>query len=482
MTGRPVTRRWLASTAVVMLAVTAVSATMTSAAASVDRGLRPSAYPETGPTTTTTLPVAVDPSPYPTTAPTTTVPTTTVAPDPGTATPTTAPPTTAPAGQTTPEPTPEAEPEAEPDEELPAESTLRYGIGEEHRPISVDASWAGASSYALMGDHPGVSLTSDGTLHWTPTEADGDTIQTFMVIARTGDAAYTIEVRILVAEVESSPVVDERDPVVAYPGHTTQFRVTASDADVLDGDGIASWSIDGPAGMTIDDGLVVWAVPDDAGGDTVTVTVTAADDGDPPLTGSRTFTIDVLDDSEQALLAVDDAGEPVHPLVIAAASPESAPLLVDLEDPAALVVAMVERTPPAVASSTVANAPERGAAASTAERSAVVSSVRQTMGALLDLEVPTTAVASGIAWQFVLMAAPGLLSRRRDLFDVQGLAPDAMIGDGRWFFRSDAIALRGSGLRWKDGRWMRKVASPVGPVWLPAAHLASSRRTGRPSI
>ena len=68
------------------------------------------------------------------------------------------------------------------------------------------------------------------------------------------------------------------------------------------------------------------------------------------------------------------------------------------------------------------------------------------------------------------------LSRRRTLFDVDGLAPDAMIGSDRWLFRADAIGLRAGGRRWKDGRWMRRVSSPVGPVLLPARNLRPSHR------
>lgn len=110
------------------------------------------------------------------------------------------------------------------------------------------------------------------------------------------------------------------------------------------------------------------------------------------------------------------------------------------------------------------------------ERTAVVQALQQTFGVLLDLEVPKAAVVGGIAWQFILMAAPGLLSRRRDLFDIDGLAPESMIGDGRWFFRSDAIALVGGRRRWRSGRWMRPISSPAGPVWIPSANLRASHR------
>ncbi|MEO0494817.1 MAG: hypothetical protein AAF081_15520, partial [Actinomycetota bacterium] len=134
--------------------------------------------------------------------------------------------------------------------------------------------------------------------------------------------------------------------------------------------------------------------------------------------------------------------------------------------------AMVVRTPKGAARPVAEVAVTTGN--SLAESGVVLESVSDALGALLDLDVPTTAVASGLVWQFALLAAPSLISRRREIFDIVGAGPDEEVGDDTFRFRSDATGLSAGPVRRRDGRWVRSVVSPRGPVWIPTANLRRS--------
>ncbi|RMH72930.1 MAG: hypothetical protein D6683_13670 [Actinomyces sp.] len=165
------------------------------------------------------------------------------------------------------------------------------------------------------------------------------------------------------------------------------------------------------------------------------------------------------------------------------------PVVVDLDDPGELLAAVSAATPPA----RLPRSTGEGATGTTTGRfraddgaggrapgtppprpqraPAVLPVITDAYGALLELEVPALAVVSGLAWQLALVAAPGLLSRRRRLVDIVGVPPDAVVGDDTFAFRGDATALPAGRRRRRRGRWERAVESPRGTVWLPTSIL-----------
>ena len=226
--------------------------------------------------------------------------------------------------------------------------------------------------------------------------------------------------------------------------------------------------------MSIDDGIVRWDVPEDLEPGSVSFTITVTDDGEPRQSTSETYELEIVDTSEAAVAAVDAEGQPVNPMVIAAAD-DAPPIMVDLDEPGELVSAMADRTPKGLDRVTPTPIVTSG---SPIESSVIVESVQETFGVLLDLDVPTTAVASGLIWQFALLAAPSLISRRRGIFDIVGVESNDEIGDSTFRFRSDATGLSAGALRRRNGVWMRAVHSPRGPVWIPSANLRRVEAAG----
>ena len=469
--------------AVIALTLVTWGATM-GAAEARDPTPLPAEYPETGPTTTTsTIPIGN----YPTVPPTTTtIPVTTTTLDPASGT-TTVPPTTTvaptPAPVRTPAPAPAVvdEPDEdtdeadvdETDEGLTDDDVAIYETAAEGEPTIVSLTRDDVDTYQLLDGPAGVELGSTGTLRWIPGEDAGGSTGVIQVVGTRDDGSVVrYMIRILVAEVNEAPTITAPTPLRGFPGKSLRLDFTATDVD-LPADTV-SWRLRGPAGMSIDDGTVRWDVPDDLEPGSVSFTITVTDDGEPRQATSETYELEIVDTSEAAVAAVDAEGQPVNPMVIAAAD-DAPPIMVDLDEPGALVSAMADRTPKGLDRVTPTPIVTSGGPI---ESSVIVESVQETFGVLLDLDVPTTAVAGGLVWQFALLAAPSLLSRRRGIFDIVGVESNDEIGDTTFRFRSDATGLSAGALRRRNGVWMRAVHSPCGPVWIPSANLRRVEAAG----
>lgn len=473
------TRRWITVAAVML---TAWGATI-GAAEARDPTPLPADYPSIGPsTTTTTIPIETN---YPTTAPTTTAPpvtTTTVAPAPTT---TASPPTTAaprPVPTTTlPDLEPEPDPENDVNPALTDEPTLAgdivyYETATEHALTILDIGVDGAVAYRQFAGPDDVIVTTTGILQWRPGEEHGGRTAVIGIIAEAADGSQArIDVNMLVAETNTMPEVIAPPIVRGFPGKTTEAVFSVADPDTPED--AHTWSVAGPASVTIDDaGVLRWTVADDAEPGRVEITVTATDDGEPAKSGSLTLRVEIVDTSEAAVMAVDAEGAPVNPMVIGADETAAAPaVMVDLDEPAQLLTAVAARTPRPAASPRV-DAGRVEKVTGVIQQSAVIQSAQETLGALLDLEVPTTAVAGGLAWQLALLIAPSTFGRTRRVYDIVGVAPGAEIGNDRFRFRGDARGLEAGPIRRRGGRWMRAVESPFGDIWIPAANLRAVPR------
>ncbi len=428
-------------------------------------------YPTTGPgatvqptgapTTTVTIPQM---GPYPVVTPTTTVPPTTAAP---VATTTQAPPPVS----TTPPTTLVSL----------VGATERFETAREHRSVRVDAGFGTLATYTLVSGPPDAVISTDGFLAWRPGESDGGTTVDFVVRARTPDQQVRdVSVHVLVAETNSTPMITGPTGISAAAGDTVTIKYTANDSND-DPPNHISWSVEGSSDAFITNGLLEWTIdPTTPAGD-VDLSIIATDDGEPAMSTTHRLVVRITGVKTSLITALSDDGTPLSPMVIAA-SGDSAPLSVDLTRPGELMVAVGERTPtisrfaPPPIGPGAAGPNLRRGVAKVLDRRAVVASVQHAYRVLLDLEVPKTAVAGGLAWQLILFFLPGLFTRNDDLFDISGLRAGQEIGDDRFRFRSDATSLRAGAKRRKSGTWMRAVESPAGPIWIPVANLRSSFR------
>ena len=99
---------------------------------------------------------------------------------------------------------------------------------------------ANPTVFTLVSGPPGLAVSEDGTISWTPTEAQGPS--TNEVILRLTDSnpgavnATTLSVTnqflLVVEEVNTPPVLSFLDDRTAHAGEVIQFTVTASDADL----------------------------------------------------------------------------------------------------------------------------------------------------------------------------------------------------------------------------------------------------------
>ncbi|HET9252236.1 MAG TPA: PKD domain-containing protein [Candidatus Eisenbacteria bacterium] len=151
-------------------------------------------------------------------------------------------------------------------------------------------------SFSLSPGGPaGASITPDGLLTWTPTEAQGPNQYFLTVIVSNGTTLDLETFRIWVNEVNTAPVLSPIGDKTVNQGSQMFLQFSASDSD-LPGSLFPtqlSYSLgaDAPEGMYLSFGGIWW-VPTAAGSFPLTVIVT--DNGSPPLSDSETITITVL--------------------------------------------------------------------------------------------------------------------------------------------------------------------------------------------
>ncbi|MDJ0960174.1 MAG: Ig-like domain-containing protein [Acidimicrobiia bacterium] len=179
-------------------------------------------------------------------------------------------------------------------------------------------------TFSLSGEPAGASITAGGAFTWTPTETQGPGSYTFDVIV-TDDSPGTLTdtetITVSVAEANLPPVVTNPGDQANAEGDAVILAVAVADPDLPAN--TITWSASGlPGGLTINPatGQITGTIDYDASASSpFSVTVTATDDGSPPLQDVVAFTWTVAN-TNRSPIALPDA----------AATNEDTPLTVDV--------------------------------------------------------------------------------------------------------------------------------------------------------
>ena len=160
-------------------------------------------------------------------------------------------------------------------------------------------------SYELVSGPPGLTVSADGRLAWTPTEAQGPGSYT-AVVRITDDTGLSTEhgYPITVSEVNRVPVLATVASQSLGEGIELVVPLGGSDADVPV-NSLTYALVQGPVGMRVDpvSGQVRWTPSEIQGPSTNTVIVSVTDDATPPLTSQTTFRVTVSEVNQSPVLA-----------------------------------------------------------------------------------------------------------------------------------------------------------------------------------
>ena len=153
-----------------------------------------------------------------------------------------------------------------------------------------------ALSYALVSGPAGLTVMPDGVVSWTPSEAQGGSVNTITVrVTDNGvpSLSATQSFVLTVNEVNSLPLLHvPADGVIAALNPYTG-TATASDSDVP-ANNLSFALVSGPAGLTVSTtGSISWTPTLAQAGSVNPVTLRVTDDGAPALSSTNTFTLTV---------------------------------------------------------------------------------------------------------------------------------------------------------------------------------------------
>lgn len=159
---------------------------------------------------------------------------------------------------------------------------------------------ANTLTYTLLQGPAGVTLDPNtGAISWTPTEAQGPSINTITVIVTddgTPSLSTTNTFTVTVNEVNTAPSLSAIADRTIHAGQTIVFTNSATDADLPAN--ILTFSLDSgaPATATVDSssGVFTWATTASDANTTNAITVRVTDDGTPALSDTKSFTVTVV--------------------------------------------------------------------------------------------------------------------------------------------------------------------------------------------
>jgi hypothetical protein len=160
-------------------------------------------------------------------------------------------------------------------------------------------------SYALVNPPSGAAIDAAGVITWTPSEAQGPSINTITTIV-TDDGvparSATNSFEVVVTEVNTAPVLTAQTNQTIAELATLVITNTATDLDVPAN--ILSYILlDAPAGATIDtNGVITWTPDEAQGPSTNTITTVVTDNGSPSLSATNSFEVVVLELNTPPLL------------------------------------------------------------------------------------------------------------------------------------------------------------------------------------
>ncbi|PYI89890.1 MAG: hypothetical protein DME26_00045 [Verrucomicrobia bacterium] len=150
--------------------------------------------------------------------------------------------------------------------------------------------------YSLENAPTGATIDpATGVFSWTPTEAQGPSTNDIVVRVTSNGLVDRRTFTITVLEENSPPTLAAIPSSIVRPGTLVSFTATVSDADIPAN--TFTFSLSGaPTNAAIDasSGLFTWQTTGDQTGTTNTITVRVTDNGSPPLSDAKTFTIEVL--------------------------------------------------------------------------------------------------------------------------------------------------------------------------------------------
>ena len=167
---------------------------------------------------------------------------------------------------------------------------------------------ANVLTYSLDPGAPaGMSINSStGVLTWTPTESQGP--NTITITVRVTDNGMpplsdTKSFIVVVTEVNKAPLLVAIDNQEVKQGRTLSLTVAATDPDGP-ANAIVYTLVNGPTGASLNatNGAFTWTPPKSQAPSTNSVTVCATDNGSPPLSDTKTFSIVVTESNAPPLL------------------------------------------------------------------------------------------------------------------------------------------------------------------------------------
>ena len=170
---------------------------------------------------------------------------------------------------------------------------------------------SGALTYSLLNGPSGMTVSSDGRLSWTPTEAQGPSTQTVRV--RVTDAgpnpqSATSEFSVSVREVNAPPVPQVIPDRILAVNTSLTMQLSANDPD-LPPNSLTYQLLSGPPGLQITPGgFVTWSPGSGQQLDSYPVEYRVTDNGTPPLSATGEFTV-VLSQSAPEIPEVPEAPE-----------------------------------------------------------------------------------------------------------------------------------------------------------------------------
>jgi RHS repeat-associated protein len=157
---------------------------------------------------------------------------------------------------------------------------------------------ANTLTYSLTAAPQGMTIDpATGTISWTPSEAQGPSVNTVTVTVSDSDTPSLSDTKsftVTVKEVNAAPVLSQLADVTLDEQTALSVTATATDADQPAN--TLTYSLTAaPAGMTIDPatGAISWTPTEAQGPSVNTVTVMATDSGTPSLSDSKSFTLTV---------------------------------------------------------------------------------------------------------------------------------------------------------------------------------------------
>jgi hypothetical protein len=162
-------------------------------------------------------------------------------------------------------------------------------------------------SYALQVGPTNASISTNGIITWTPTEAQGPGAYTFTTVVSDGASpplSATNAFSVTVNDVNSAPMLTVPSDQTISELIPWSANATASDAD-LPTNALAFELVSGPGNLMVSPGgLISWTPGEDQGPSTNTITLRVFDNGTPSLGATNSFSLVVSEVNSAPMLTM----------------------------------------------------------------------------------------------------------------------------------------------------------------------------------